>query len=373
MKRLLAATLPILLVGAGLTYLALQPSPTPPEVRVTDMADPWQTGTVTEMEVELTNPGEEPIRPKFAVPNNRLKNWYTWTIETGPETLPPGQTATYLLHQPPWTGIPRDQGFRVVVSGIDTPERRGISPLTQADPSTPSPGVVNPGFRAWVPSMIAPYELPFGWIPVSELHRGDEATIQGTDGRLELAMDLDLSRTQRTGGAEDWSMVGLRQRIDFPAHLKVSFERGDRSAFAGGPGVLVGVLLEDPYKPHQLMVLFTDHRTDEDQEAVRTLQIGETTSVRYLVTNRTRTVDLPHVWQDQGWELPTPREVDARFPSPASQVGMGAPAVEAAYDRFEVMRPIELKVLIASFPPHQQSHLETSFSFVGGPALDQRS
>ncbi len=373
MKQVLAALLPIVLVAAGLSYAAMQPAPTPLSVEVVGQADPGRTGMVTELQVELTNPGDEPVRPKFSVPSNRLKNWYTWTINAGPETLPAGGTAVYDLHQPPYTGIPRGESFQVVASDIESPTIRGTSPLTLAAPPSPEPAVVNPGFRSWIPAMIAPYDLPFGWIPVAELHGDDQMTIQGTDGSLNLSLELDTTRTERTGSAEDWSMVALRQRIEFPDQLRVTVHDGDRSSFSGGPQVLVGVLLEDPHRPHQLMVLFTEHPTDEDQAAVRTLQLGETTSVRYLVTNRTQTIDLPAVWRDQGWALPTPREVDERFPSPAGQVGMGALAVEAAYDRFEVMRPIELKVLLASFPPHQQAELEARFSFVGGPAYDQGS
>lgn len=358
-------------VSGGLALVVLDgPAGQVLAVEVTEVEDTWSTGTVTRLTVNVTNLHDEPIEPWFTVPNNRLMNWYPWTIEEGPGTLEPGETATYTLTQPPWTGIPRGRTFQLFAQDVHENDLRGVSESVPARPPQPAPSARNPDFRSWQPSMIAPYKLPFGWIPRTVLHDGDDFEIHGGEGRLTLELDPDMNRTGPADGPKAWSMVALRQRIDFPSSFRVAFANGTRTDFALGPQTIAGVSLEDPHAGRQLVILFAQHPTAPDQPERGLLDFGDFETERILVTNRSARIDVLEVWEDNGWRIPETDYVPRPEGAGSRNVGFGTTSIAQAYDQFQPMRPLELKVLVASFPPHQEAHVEATFDYVGGPALD---
>lgn len=369
--RLLLTLGALLLVAGGLAVvLAGDSTGDAFEVEVGSVHDPSSSGLVTRIELNVTNHHDEPLEPWFTVPNNRLMNRNAWTIEEGPATLAPNETAHYTITQPPWTGIPRGRSFQVTALDRDS-QLRGPSSFVEAKPPEPAPSVRNPDFRSWQPSMFAADELPFGWVPQTVLHEGDEFEVDGREGQLTLELDPNTNRAGPTEGPQAWSMVSLRQRIDFPKTFHVSFANGTRSDFALGPQTIAGVLLQDSYAGHQVVVLFADHPTAGDQPSQGLLELGEGfESQRYLVTNRSISLDLAEVWQENGWRIPESRYVPDPFPEGSRQIGFGGTSVAQAYAQFQPMRPIEMKMLVASFPPHERSHVEATFDYVGGPALD---
>jgi hypothetical protein len=332
------------------------------------MADPMDTHRVTDLAVDVTNRGDDPLAPRFTVAGAALKNRMTWAIQDGPATLDPGESDRYHVTQPPYTGVPEGEPFRVLANDVRESQRRARTPVRTADVPGPRPAVANPGFQAWAESMVADHPLPYGWVPTKEMHGSDDVRVDGSAGRVDLALEPDVDR-EPTDAPDAWSMVGVRQRVDFPRTLEVAFEGGNRSAFAGGPSVMVGVVLEDGYARNQLVVLFTRQATDPDQADRRFLESDGYESERVLVTGREATVNVTELWRENGWRIPGLQWVDPQRPHGPANAGFGGTGVGASPTTGQFVRAVELKVVLASYPPHESPHLEASFGFVGGPVL----
>lgn len=358
----------ILVAGGAAAGTAWMGDLQPLEVRVVSMADPMLTDRITELVVEVHNPGPETAWPNFAVPANSLKNWYPWSIEEGPTPLQPGETGVYRLTSPPYTGVAIEEGFRVLVNDLHHGNIRGSSAVMRPVVTWDLPAVLNPTFQAWEPSMFHATPLPYGWVHWYERHGGDRGSIEGKDGEITLRLEPDRSRT--TG--DEWSLVSVRQRIDFPTTLRVELVDATRGAFSAGARTQAGVLLEDVYGGTQVVILFAGHATDADQEAVHDLVLddGNMRSYRVLVTNRSIEIDLVKLYRDHGWHLPARQELPRLVPHGPGDVGMGHASVLAGLQRAEVARPMELKVFVASYVPHELDAVEATFAFVGGPAYE---
>jgi len=366
-----ALLLVLLSLAGGALAAALAMSAGAQEVGLSVLAvgDPSWSARVTSLQVRVDNPGPLPVSPVFTTPANALLNPFSWNA-SGPGTVPPGGNATFDLTTPPWTGIPEGVGFRVVVTDAHGRAVRGESDLARADPPGDRPSALNPGFASWIPSMIAPYSLPYGWVPEIVLHGSDRFAIDGRDGAAHLSLDLDINRTKAEGGPEDWSMVALRQRIDFPRTFRVELGNGTRSDHAVGPRTIVGVSLEDVYGKTQVLILFSERPTAPDQPSEALLRFGDFASRRVLVTNRTIEVDMVKLYEDAGWKVPDRQHAVREATVGPEDVGLGAGAMPGAYEQLSLQRPLELRVLVASFPPHERERVEATFSYVGGPALD---
>lgn len=383
MKRTAYPALALLLLPAA-TGFVLFGTPQHLDVQVIGMADATLSDRITVLDVTVHNPGPLDVRPNIAVPSSALRNWYSWPVTQGPAVLAAGTQATYRVTQPAYTGVPISEGFSVVVMDAHDARIRGVSPIVHASRDHLLPAVLNPTFHDWAPSMFYPDALPYGWVPWLDLHGGDVANVTGRDGSVTLSLELDTTRRPRGddpanipfGLAADrrsssqWSMVSLRQRIDFPRTLRIDLEDGDRGTFSGGARTEVGVLLEDVAGRTQLMVLFSGGPTDPDQHGELDLSFPTYDAHRILVTNRSIDLDLEPLYERLGWHIPALQQVPRLLPHGPGDVGMGSAAVLEGADQMEVSRPVELKLFVASYPPHEHAHLRATFSFVGGPALD---
>ena len=364
-RLLLVGTLFGGLFGGALGYVALHEIQIL-DVTLVDARDPTRSDRWTELYVEIDNPGPRQVFPNFVVPANGLKNWYPWEIVEGPLPLAPGQNATYKITQPPYTGIAINEGFRVIAHDIYNPRIRGTTEVARPPIDWPLPAILNPDFEAWVPSMFHYSDLPYGWIHWYELEGDDKYTIWGEDGEVNLKLELDQSRTE----GDEWSHVSVRQRIDFPSRIRIDFVEGTRGAFSAGARSQIGVSLDDVHGGTQVMFLFTNHATDADQDDRVNLTFGDYRAHRFLVTNRTIEVDLVALYDELGWRQPAQRTLPRLLPHGPGDVGMGGASVMAGLAQAEIQRPVELKVFLASYPPHEMSELTATFSFVGGPAWD---
>ncbi len=377
------ATAAAVTAGAGAAAILFQP-PQVLDVTVLGAADPTASDRITEISVEVSNPGPLDVVPIFSVPGGALRNWYRWYAVEGPDRLGAGETARFVIVQEPYTGVPVTEAVQVIVGDLNEPRVRGASDVVRPVLERPPPAVLNPAFVSWEHSMFFGSPLPYAWVPWLELYGDDTAFVDGADGRLHLHLDLDTSRQAADDGAlrfpfgleanrtsgYDWSLLSLRQRIDFPSTLRIEFDDGDRGTFSGGARTEVGVLLEDVHGGTQLMILFADPATDADQQARLNLTFEDYVAHRILVTNRTVELDLVALWEELGWHVPAKRAVPSLLPYGPGDVGMGAASVETAAERMEVVRPVELKVFVASYPPHERESLDATFTFVGGPAWD---
>ncbi len=370
-----------MLIVAGVGALMIPP-PQEVSVTVTAMADPTESDRITELWLDVSNPGPLDFVPNFVVPGNALKNWYAWDVESGPAVLRAGESASYHITTPPYTGIQSSHSFTVIVLDAQDRPIQGrsdeVTPFIDREP----PAVLNPNFQAWEHSMFHDTPLPYGWVHGLFLYEDDQYAITGEDGVIQLDLWPDPNSgvtTQLLPPPFDgewieedrgWSLVSVRQRIDFPRQLTITIEDTDRGVFSAGARYQAGVYFQDPYARQEVVVLFAEPATDADQPQTQLVRFDGLESYRILVTNRSVSLDLLQIYEDNGWRLPTPGGVSRLLASGPGDVGIGTYSMAQATDRFQIIRPIEMKVFVASYPPHEVDHMQARFTYVGGPALD---
>jgi hypothetical protein len=106
-KRATALVTAALFVPTAAMFLVAVTSPQP--LAFTVGTPVVAGGNLPELTVEVTNRSDDPVTPHFAVATGATIASF-WTIQAGPETLPPGTTATYTL-------VPKTKTFKIPAEG----------------------------------------------------------------------------------------------------------------------------------------------------------------------------------------------------------------------------------------------------------------
>ncbi len=346
--------------GIAIAHLATVPGLTL-DVIPTRVADPDAFGVVTHVDVVVTNRGDDLVSPVFFIPANHLQNWFQWSVSRGPYTLAPGESAAYTVFQPPETALRPSIGFRVVVSDRASGDIRGQSEVVHLALAGHPVAILNPEFLAWGPSMIAPYDLPFGWIP----HDPDnsDATVgplrDGHGVRITLAANPDRKAPE---------LFALTQRIEFPEMLNVEFDGRNP---APGDGV-AGVLIDDVHRDKRIIILHSSARADDEDFVEWVAAMGPAKDTRIIRTSGHLELDLVDQYGAFGWHIPAKARV-AQFLTPGPEnFGVGGGASAVAMAKFEVMRAVDLGVFALAHGTNTAQPVTVAVGHVGGPALDMR-
>lgn len=254
---------------------------------------------VDAMEVRIHNASRRPLRPVVSVQRGSGQP-FAWTMESGPDSLAPGETGTYRLRTDlPYRMILLAEGAQVVVTDLGGDYRlRGVAKIP------PDRSLLNPDaiFNASYHTAADADGIPWGWY-LSSTAPGMPALRTGPTVKGFRAVELTLSPTP---GREDWESLGLSQWIILPD--------GDITAWVRPPnldptlgeplGLAYGLEFDDGER--RLWVLFgREVGEGEVAENHRFVSVpappGEWSRQR---------VNLRELYAHVGWPLPPPQRVD---------------------------------------------------------------
>jgi tetratricopeptide (TPR) repeat protein len=163
---------------------------------------------VTRLQVEVTNHSDRVLNPRFSVQREQP---YPWLIESGPEVLQPGESATYVTRSGyPAVAFPASEGAQIVVTdgGSDYALREEVD--IPPEPTFRDPDLaVNPEYKYWEDTS----QLPAGWA-LSARPAGSGAVQMDTVDSREALVLLATSSGLR-------SQMRLSQQITFPGPFDI--------------------------------------------------------------------------------------------------------------------------------------------------------
>ncbi len=345
-------------LGMGAMWALVLPDPTLIEIEVIDQSDPALTDRITHLQLLVRNVGDWDLAPVFFVPGGALMNWIVWDQQDGAPIIPAGNEETIVITTPPYTGIPFGADFRVLAFDGDG-RRLGGTQLVPFDVDATRPSALNPAFQYWQPQMFTRDPMPYGWVPLDRTLRESSWQIVGEDGNLTMRLWPDSDRRMN-------STLVVRQAIDFPMHLRIDTDPS--MLRVDGDRAVAAILIEDVYAERRIDVqlLPPGQRPLPIESGID--DAGEW--LRIQTNASTIDLDVPDLFDQMGWAWPAKRTLERTETVGPGNIGFGAAATLAGAQRLEIMRPIELELLLVSKPPHPMEMLQVSFSNVGGPALD---
>ncbi len=205
------AVLLLLAVANGLAGLALVLRPPAVAVDVDLPLEVIDYGNqlVTRLQVDVTNNGEQPLEPRFAVQHDPGVQALPWQIERGPRQLLPGQSARYTIDaRVPVRAFPVERGGQLVVSAASLDYAQRAVATIPAETSFARPDwIVNPRYTVW-PRDGA---VPEGW-ELSAANGTATARLDHVAGQTALLLYL-----VRDSDAVESADLRLSQTIVVPA------------------------------------------------------------------------------------------------------------------------------------------------------------
>jgi len=294
---LLALVILLLLVGRHGDANATLPA----EVRLVSTSDPMNIGAATAATLVVRNNGDHAIRPRFSL--SWLPYPYYWRVVSGPETLPPGVSATYAIEAPDSTAAPHDgEPFQIKVNDATSITYAVSETITRARRDL---AVANPALRFWTErdpttNLVA----PAGWSVYARTGGGDQAVAEEADvfgvhaARFHVVQDGQPD----PGG---WSHAGLTQEVAFPARpfdIEVLSQTRYDALPEGWPLTAFGIEIAD--KANGLVWLLFEPTGHGDLSYdlpsghhIEVYDVPESAWTR-------RTVDLAAIYERLGWRPP---------------------------------------------------------------------
>lgn len=209
----LPAALLVLLVGLVVIAAVGESAATlPVDLRVVSTGDPMHLGATTQATVLLTNHGDHDLHPRFSL--TWLPYPYYWHIDSGPEILRPGETATYEIEAPDAVAAPHDgERFQVRVNDPSDITYAASSPFQNGRSILP---IVNPNLLMWSQQDPSSGLIgPAGWTIYRNVDGEDEATL---DRQTMFGVDAAHLHVTQRGPHEPghWTHTGIAEDIPFP-------------------------------------------------------------------------------------------------------------------------------------------------------------
>ncbi|WP_049970784.1 hypothetical protein [Haladaptatus cibarius] len=304
------------------------------EFEVVSWSDPTDVQRATQMQVRVTNTGDQSISPVFNTLHGGLQTRNYWNIESGAETLDPGERSTYRISaQVPQFGPPF--GSETVLSlndiGTDVQKKKIVPPFS----SDTAPKILNPQLQHWQINPGEDFFRPYRWGISTSDHGTEELTIENKNDSAHLRVDY----AARKEGP--WAMAGIQQRTDFPEKLHI--EATPHTLVENPikhPSHATGVEIGE--RNHRVWVVYAD--VDERQVVYRP---GEYQYILVYVpaTEGERvetTVDIANLYDQYGWSQPESetRHIDGR-----------------EYD----YQPVNTLAFAAAYPSYQNETVEVVF------------
>jgi len=255
----------------------------PPAIRA-DLLYPISSsnkGYVSQLNLIVANSTDRVLRPRFSVQHDSLQP-LPWDIESGPEQLLPGQSATYVIGKySAWRDFAAGRGAQVVITDASNDYSLRAVIDVPGDPTFDSPDrIINPAFIFWSP----PQNSPAGWAWYSSDRADGRPRLDQVDGRRALVFPV-----------QDGTGL-LSQTVTFPGPFAIWVRpvalRSDESRESYG--------LQFDDAQHRLRVLFGDREGSE--------QVNEDVAVWYVRAPldqwSRQEVDLGGLYAHFGWELP---------------------------------------------------------------------
>ena len=274
-------------------------------IEVMGAEDPEHIGLVTQMTVKVRNNGRGVSRPIFTVLSS-FPFPVRWQPVSGPETLPPGATATYSIKSPADGAIPTGDEAVVRANDIHSHMFAASRPVRMLLENAPA--LVNAAFREWVFDGATGQPTPLGWTAEglrSPIGANLRITRRAVAGRQAVAFVID-------GRAPEWEGIRIDQDISDAKRISRLLADGFAIAVyptfgstpgygplsAGEPGNVFGIQVYSG--AHWLWILFSDRNAGWNVQpgaAVLSLYapLGQWSSHR---------IDLGAAYRRLGWPEP---------------------------------------------------------------------
>jgi hypothetical protein len=195
----------------------------------------WYGPSIYRLDVSVDNQSDRLFRPRFAVQHDGNEP-LPWVIESGPETLKPGEASPYVISTDAYP-FPMTNGAQLVISDAGGNYSLRAVENIPGDRTFLSPDlVVNPSFLVW----SSPQQSPAGWS--WEPAEADAIPLRAAvvDGQTALVMPADHGSAR------------LSQMVTFPESFSIQVYPTGGGTDPGISGY--GLELDDGQ--HQLRVLF---------------------------------------------------------------------------------------------------------------------
>jgi len=269
-----------------------------PEVTVEvvgDLKDDEGIGAITKLTVKLTNFGSKQIKPVFSV------LWceypYYWKIESGPQYLAEGRSATYQISADILEkAIPNRKTFIVRVND----EHRDVfyvsKPLTVY--LTTLPIILNAKFQYWVRDYTWNLFKPFQWELTPMAGPEDTLLVLNESVSGQRALGIAVNRGGQPSRT-DWTILHVKQRINFTDVVGIwvyptfSYEEGT------DPKNVYGVEINDG--GHILWYIFSDKNEGiyDVSDYHRVIVVSTKLNIWSY-----RQIDLQQQYRALNWETP---------------------------------------------------------------------
>jgi len=273
----------------------LQVKPTVTVEVIGSLKDTGGIGAVTNLTVEVTNHGLSSIEPVFSVLWSQYP--YYWKIESGPQYLAEGNSATYQIYaDSPDKAIPNYSTFIVRVndahSGVYYVSKTMTVDLTSL------PMVLNSEFQYWTRDSMWNSAVPFQWTLWPIMGHDDTFSVSYDNISGQMALGMTVNREEPLSDA-DWTTLQVKQVINFTDTMGVwvyptfSYEGGNT------PRKVYGIEIND--ETNILWFIFSNKN-------VGVYDVSEHT--RVIVLNTTldtwsfRQLDILQQYQALNWPIP---------------------------------------------------------------------
>jgi hypothetical protein len=136
-RRVRMALVPVMLLPAVACIAIAIASPPPLRMEVLGTTVIAADGRISEIEVQVTNTGQSPLRPYFAVSSGQSMSDY-WRRVGGPDSLAPGQSAEYRLETTGSGSRPGEGGYFMLRAVSDDPMTISSTAIPAGALSTPT-------------------------------------------------------------------------------------------------------------------------------------------------------------------------------------------------------------------------------------------
>lgn len=288
----LVLVLTLAFVGVSGAYIS-QVSNIKATVQINSVMDPDSIGSVTRINLTLTNFLATPISPTFFVKYTPLPYYWT-TNSTSP--LESGATNNYVINAPDaLSAVPRGNTFHIMIYDRLTGQLLVESSSWKADVAAPP--VVNPALKWWVLEQSLGKKAPFGWI--ASLSNTDTQTSSvaplGMNGTSGVQMMLNYTSNPK-GSVQG---IAMSQKILLNAtslniHLNQSFTTNIAAKTMLAASIGDGT--------HTLYFIFS---STASQQTITPYSTNTTVIVpTQKLTWNTIRIDPSTIWTSQGWTTP---------------------------------------------------------------------
>lgn len=265
-------------------------------------------GAIADMNVTVTNKENKAISPKFHLQNEKAQSHAYWDITSGPNTLNPGETATYTISAPN-SKLLLASGTTTVLgindAGTELDYRRV---LHHRETTIDDSELLNSKFRYWSPTLKGQLREPYNWISVNSKRSGDTTIARAHSD--ETGATLEVSNVSRTEGP--WAMAGLKQSRMIPDSITLSAtpERVMKGT-PKYPPYASGIQISDGNK--RVWIVYSDTNT---RKHITRVSGDLKYHIVYLPADvgvqTTSTVNLTKIYNNHSWTSPADRRTNGQ-------------------------------------------------------------